>query len=132
MDVEKVLGCPDFERKFLGSRNLVDFIFAIYFPYVHNFSRKVRYNCTRNRGREERVVYPINNNRTIEIPCAWDNLSMAHRVTSCWVFLAYPSYPLSDRRRILRDRSEFAPIYVPLIPRRGLERAHTGPRNIPP
>ena len=37
-----------------------------------------------------------------------------------------------DRRRIFCDRSEFAPIYVPLIPRRGLERAHTGPRNIPP
>lgn len=31
-----------------------------------------------------------------------------------------------------RDRSEIAPIYAPLIPRRGLELAHTAPRNIPP
>lgn len=51
---------------------------------------------------------------------------------SCVLITLTQNVSVRDRRRIFRDRSEFAPIYVPLIPRRGLERAHTGPRNIPP
>lgn len=85
MDVEKVLRMqhhPLFNRRRVLVNSCVYpsmlSVSAIYFPYVHNPSRKNPFEYgTSYRGHEQRVVSLENNNRTIDECLCWNNLSNA-------------------------------------------------------